>query len=94
MVDIQHVQKNNITKDLIEINKELKSFDNNLAEKKQYIIFNKIDLVSKENIEIIKTEIYKIYNEEEVFLTSTVNNEGIDELKKYILKKLNDLKSN
>ena len=46
VVDIQHIQENQINIDLIEINHELEKFDKNLINKKQYIIFNKIDLLS------------------------------------------------
>jgi len=83
-----------VNKELQEINKELESFDNDLSKKKQYIILNKIDLISKENVNLIKKEIYKTHNKEDIFFTSTVNNEGVKELKNYISKKLNELKKN
>ncbi len=94
VVDIQNIQKNEVNKELQEINKELESFDNDLSKKKQYIILNKIDLISKENVNLIKKEIYKTHNKEDIFFTSTVNNEGVKELKNYISKKLNELKKN
>ena len=94
VVDIQNIQKNEVNKELQEINKELESFDNDLSKKKQYIILNKIDLISKENVNLIKKEIYKTHNKEDIFFTSTVNNEGVKELKNYISKKLNELKNN
>ena len=91
VVDIQHIQENQINIDLIEINHELEKFDKNLINKKQYIIFNKIDLLSKNDLDCIKEKVYKIYEKEDVFFTSTVNNIGINELKNYISKKLKDL---
>jgi len=94
VVDIQNIQKNEVNKELQEINKELESFDNDLSKKKQYIILNKIDLISKENVNLIKKEIYKTHNKEDIFFTSTVNNEGVKELMNYISKKLNELKNN
>ena len=94
VVDIQNIQKNEVNKELQEINKELESFDNDLSKKKQYIILNKIDLISKENVNLIKKEIYKTHNKEDIFFTSTVNNEGVKELMNYISKKLNELKKN
>ena len=66
----------------------------NLSKKKQYIIFNKIDLVPVEDLNIIKKEIYKVYDEEDVFFTSTVNNNGVKELKKYIYNELERLNTN
>jgi GTP-binding protein len=91
VVDIQHIQEKQINIDLIEINHELEKFDKNLINKKQYIIFNKIDLLSKNDLDCIKEKVYKIYEKEDVFFTSTVNNIGINELKNYISRKLKDL---
>ena len=91
VIDIQNFKNNEKNDDLSEINLELKKFDKNLINKKQYIIFNKIDLISSENIDIIKKQIYKIYDKNEVFFTSTVNNDGIEELKKYIFNVLKRL---
>ena len=94
VVDIQNIEDNKVNDDLAEINLELKKFDENLSRKKQYIIFNKIDLVSDENLNIIKKEIYKTYEKEDVFFTSTVNNNGVEELKKYIYNELEQLNAN
>ena len=91
VVDIQNIEDNKVNDDLAEINLELKKFDENLSRKKQYIIFNKIDLVSDEDLNIIKKEIYKTYEKEDVFFTSTVNNNGVEELKKYIYNELEQL---
>jgi ethanolamine utilization protein EutP (predicted NTPase) len=63
-----------------------------LSDKKQYIIFNKIDLISSENIDNLKKEIFKEYDKDDVFFTSTVNNDGIEQLKKYILQQIKELK--
>ena len=94
VVDIQNIEDNKVNDDLAEINLELKKFDENLSRKKQYIIFNKIDLVSDEDLNIIKKEIYKTYKKEDVFFTSTVNNNGVEELKKYIYNELEQLNAN
>jgi len=91
VIDIQNFKNNEKNDDLSEINLELKKFDKNLINKKQYIIFNKIDLISSKNVDIIKKQIYKIYDKNEVFFTSTVNNDGIEELKKYIFNVLKRL---
>ena len=65
-----------------------------MSKKKQYIIFNKIDLLSSEDLNIIKNEVYKSYEKKDVFFTSTVNNKGIEELKKYIYNELEKLNTN
>ena len=94
IIDIQNVENDKVNTDLSEINLELKKFDEDLSKKKQYIIFNKIDLLSSEDLNIIKNEVYKSYEKKDVFFTSTVNNKGIEELKKYIYNELEKLNTN
>ena len=94
VVDIQNVEDKDIDNELSEINLELKKFDKNLSKKKQYIIFNKIDLLPKKDLDVLKEEIFKKYDKNNVFFTSTVNNSGIDELKTHIYRELNKLKTN
>ena len=94
VVDIQNVEDKGIDNELSEINLELKKFDKNLSKKKQYIIFNKMDLLPKKDLDVLKEEIFKKYDKNKVFFTSTVNNSGIDELKTYIYRELNKLKTN
>jgi len=88
VVDIQNA---NIDKELNEINLELEEYDKDLRNKEQYIVFNKIDLLDKLALERIKEEIYKIYDKKTVFFTSTINNIGIDILKKRILELLKEI---
>ena len=94
VVDIQNVEDKDIDNELSEINLELKKFDKNLSKKTQYIIFNKVDLLPKKDLDVLKEEIFKKYDKNNVFFTSTVNNSGIDELKTYIYRELNKLKTN
>lgn len=94
VVDIQNVEDKDIDNELSEINLELKKFDKNLSKKTQYIIFNKIDLLPKKDLDVLKEEIFKKYDKKNVFFTSTVSNIGIDELKTYIYRELNKLKTN
>ena len=94
VVDIQNVEDKDIDNELSEINLELKKFDKNLSKKKQYIIFNKMDLLPKKDLDVLKEEIFKKYDKKNVFFTSTVSNIGIDELKTYIYRELNKLNTN
>ena len=94
VVDIQNVEDKDIDNELSEINLELKKFDKNLSKKTQYIIFNKIDLLPKKDLDVLKEEIFKKYDKNNIFFTSTVSNSGIDELKTYIYRELNKLKTN
>jgi len=53
---------------------------------KPAIILNKIDLISKEELEAKLTQIKERFNDIDIISTSTLSNEGLDELKKYITK--------
>jgi len=50
------------------------------------IILNKIDLITKEKLDLVLSQIKNRFNKIDVVLASTVTNEGLDELKKFILK--------
>ncbi len=91
LLHVVDVQNANIEKELNEINIELEEYDQNLRNKKQYIVFNKIDLLDKIQLEKIKEKIYKIYDKKTVFFTSTINNIGIDLLKKRVLELLKEI---
>jgi len=54
---------------------------------KSTIILNKIDLISKEDLNLKLTEIKNRFNDTDIILTSIITSEGLDELKKYILPK-------
>ena len=53
---------------------------------KSAIILNKIDLISKEELDSKLNQIKNRFNDVDVFPTSTITNEGLDELKTYIVK--------
>jgi len=53
---------------------------------KPVIILNKIDLISKEEVDSKLNQIKNRFNDIDVFPTSTITNEGLDELKTYIVK--------
>ena len=54
---------------------------------KSVIILNKIDLIAKEELDSKLAEIKNRLNEVEIVPTSSVNKEGLQELKKYIKKR-------
>ena len=93
VIDIESFIENVNINDLTSINKELQKFDDKLANKKQYLIFNKIDLLDNKKFEKKKEIILELYKEKDVFFTSAVGNIGIEDLKKklfYEIKKHND----
>ena len=52
---------------------------------KPAIILNKIDLISKEELDLKITQLKNRFNEVDIIFTSNKNNVGIDELKAYIV---------
>ncbi|MBU1557464.1 ribosome small subunit-dependent GTPase A [Patescibacteria group bacterium] len=52
---------------------------------KPSIILNKIDLISQEELDIKLTQLKNRFNDTSVILTSTLTNDGLNELKEYIL---------
>lgn len=74
------------------INNELKKFDKELSKREQILILTKKDLIDENNIETIKKEFktkYKIKNE--IFVISSITNQGIDQLLNYLYKKLDTI---
>lgn len=54
---------------------------------KSTIILNKIDLISKEDLDSKLNKIKDRFKDVDIILTSIITNEGLEELKKYILPK-------
>ena len=84
VLDIQNFSSEGKINDLTSINNELEKFDVKLVNKKQYLIFNKVDLLDTRELEEKKKYILNYYDEKEVFFTSAVGNIGIEDLKKKI----------
>ena len=84
VLDIQNFSNKGKINDLTSINNELEKFDVKLANKRQYLIFNKVDLLDTRELEEKKKYILNYYDEKEVFFTSAVGNIGIEDLKKKI----------
>ena len=84
VLDIQNFSSEGKINDLTSINNELEKFDVKLANKRQYLIFNKVDLLDARELEEKKKYILNYYDEKEVFFTSAVGNIGIEDLKKKI----------
>ncbi len=54
---------------------------------KPTIILNKVDLIPKENLGLKLTEIRKRFSDTDIILTSTITEEGLDELREYVTKR-------
>lgn len=85
IVDISQVESNNLSKEIDDINNELKEYDEQLNKKKQILVFNKVDLLTDGALVDLKNDLSRLYNKD-VFFISTVTKKGLDELLNYIMK--------
>ena len=90
LIDTSHMHNDDITSKIIDdfdtINKELTLFSKEIYSKKNFLVFNKIDLWESENIETFKHHLIKFFTEkkgfskENIFFISCLNNDGIKSL--------------
>lgn len=90
LIDSSHMHNDDITSKIIDdfdtINKELTLFSKEIYSKKNFLVFNKIDLWESENIETFKHHLIKFFTEkkgfskENIFFISCLNNNGIKSL--------------
>lgn len=90
LIDTSHMHNDDITSKIIDdfdtINKELTLFSKEIYSKKNFLVFNKIDLWESENIETFKHHLIKFFTEkkgfskENIFFISCLNNNGIKSL--------------
>ena len=90
LIDSSHMHNDDITSKIIDdfdtINQELTLFSKEIYSKKNFLVFNKIDLWDGENIETFKNHLIKFFTEkkgfskENIFFISCLNNNGIKSL--------------
>ena len=90
LIDSSHMHNDDITSKIIDdfdtINQELTLFSKEIYSKKNFLVFNKIDLWDGENIETFKRHLIKFFTEkkgfskENIFFISCLNNNGIKSL--------------
>ena len=90
LIDTSHMHNDDITSKIIDdfdtINKELTLFSKEIYSKKNFLVFNKIDLWESENIETFKHHLIKFFTEkkgfskENIFFISCLNKNGIKTL--------------
>ena len=84
LLHIVDISKEDAIENYKKINEELKKFDENLSKRQQVIILNKSDIVQSDTIEDIK----KNFSNNDIFVVSAVNKQGIKELSNYLFEKL------
>ena len=90
LIDSSHMHNDDMTSKIIDdfdtINQELTLFSKEIYSKKNFLVFNKIDLWDGENIETFKNHLIKFFTEkkgfskENIFFISCLNNNGIKNL--------------
>ena len=90
LIDSSHMHNDEITPKIIDdfetINQELTLFSKEIYSKKNFLVFNKIDLWEGANIETFKRHLIKFFTDkkgfskENIFFISCINNNGIKSL--------------
>ncbi len=89
VIDMSGSEGRNPIDDFETIMNELKSYSSKLSDKDLFVVANKMDLPnSKDNLELFKLN----YPELDIIETSAATTEGLDELKYYIFKRLQNIK--
>ena len=92
LLHVVDVSQENSFENYEKINAELKKFDEELSNREQVLVLNKIDIVDFDHAQEIKEEFKKKFNiQKEVFLISTATKDGIKELLNHIYIKLDEI---
>ncbi len=93
LLNVIDISKNNLEvalKDVDVIAKELKDYDEELGKKDKWYIFNKIDMLSEKELEILKKSVNNKITKN-VFFVSAKEKVGLDDLCENIIEYLRDL---
>ena len=93
LLNVIDISKNNLDaalKDVDVIAKELKDYDEELGKKDKWYVFNKIDMLSEKELEILKKSVNNKITKN-VFFVSAKENLGLDEVCENIIEYLRDL---
>ena len=84
LVHLIDITEKNILENYLKIRKELSKYSNNLTKKKEIIVFNKVDIVTKDEIKS-KIDIFKKKIKKNIHKISIVQNKGLDTIKKLMV---------
>ena len=93
LLNVIDISKNNLDaalKDVDVIAKELKDYDEELGKKDKWYVFNKIDMLSEKELEILKKSVNNKITKN-VFFVSAKEKLGLDEVCENIIEYLRDL---
>jgi len=75
----------------ITINEELKKHSEKLSQLYQIIVFNKIDVVQKEDLDVLLKKFSKKFPNKDIFKISAVTRENLHELLNFVSQKVNEI---
>ena len=86
LIHLIDVSEKNLSENYLKVRSELSKYDKSILKKKEIIVFNKLDLVDKENSEKNLKKFKKNINKN-FEIISLFTNENLEKLKKIIYKK-------
>jgi len=85
LIHLVDITEKDILENYLKIRKELLKYSKKLLKKKEIIVFNKIDIITANEIKK-KINFFKKKIKKNVYRISTVQNEGIENIKKILVK--------
>ena len=85
LIHLIDISQENVNENYLKVRFELSKYDKNILEKKEVVIFNKTDLISKE-IQEIKINKFKKHFKRKFETLSLVNNKNLKKVKEIIYK--------
>ena len=84
LIHLIDITEKNVLENYNKVRKELSKYSNNLLKKKEIIIFNKIDIIDKNEIKE-KTNLFKKKIKKKIHIISSLQNKGLINLKKVLI---------
>jgi len=84
LIHLIDITEKNVLENYLKIRKELHKYSNNLTKKREIIVFNKVDIVNKDEIKN-KIDIFKKKINKNTYKISIVQNKGLDTIKKLMV---------
>jgi GTP-binding protein len=78
------INQENLIKCYLQVRKELKKYSNKLIKKKEIVVLNKTDLMDKDKISNKTNKLKKIIKSK-IYLISTIQKKGLEDLKKSLI---------
>ena len=84
IIHLIDISQENLIRCYTQVRKELQKYSNKLSKKREIVVLNKTDLLNKEKI-LKKTNEFEKFINNKIYLISTIQKKGIEELKKTLI---------